>query len=379
MYDSEKVKTNQFCVTWASSQYVDGNNPPSISLENNSLRQIVKTSIATSKIRVKFSNLFGESPMELKEVHIAFSKGSGSGAIQTESDKCLLFNGNKSVEIKENSEIYSDILDFPMPERTEVSISICFGKVPEKITGHSGSRTNSFFEQGNKVLAEQFSHEKKAAHWFVLAGIETTVAENQNAKAIVCLGDSITDGRGTTDDLQNRWTDILANRLVAHNKNNLAVINEGIGGTCLTYSGVERFSRDVLSQPGIAYLILFYGINDILYANKSSQTIIEVYKNMIQKAREQNIIVYGGTILPAGKCKDMTEEKEKIRQEVNQWILSTPAEEGGFNGVIDFASIMGDSQNPLWLNTNWNFENDGLHPNADGYFAMGNFIDLSLF
>lgn len=374
-------KNIKYCGTWASSQYSSEGNMPSIPLKNNSLRQIVRTSIEGQYLRFHFSNFLGKSKMELRSVHVAKAAEKGSGKIIKETDTQITFDGKSSIEIPPFQEVISDTIKFSAPALSELAITICFGDIPDTVTGHAGSRTFSFIEEGSDAGKESFSSDYKTAHWYVLSAIDvcTDNAESQNG-AIVCFGDSITDGRGSTDDWQNRWTDVFAERLQANqDTRNLAVLNQGIGGTCASSTGVERFTRDVLKQTNVKYLIILYGVNDILYLNIEADKLINIYKGFIEKAHSAGIKVFGGTILPFGKNNDWTPQKEDTRNKVNKWIMTSQADGGAFDGFIDFASAMKDPANSLYLNTAWNFEDDGLHPNAAGYKTMGNLIDLSLF
>lgn len=369
-----------YCGTWSSSQYSSEGNMPTILLAGNSLRQIIKTTIEGEYIRLHFSNYLGAEKLVMKSVHIAKSAQPGTGTIIPETDTVVTFNGKTGAIIPSYGEIISDTIQFPFDALSELAVTIYFGTLPVTLTGHVGSRTFSYIDFGNCVSSEFFSKSFKTAHWYVLSAID--VSSQKDYKATVCFGDSITDGRGTTDDKQNRWTDILAARLQQNDATkNIAVLNQGIGGTCVTSNGVERFTRDVLNQTGIKYLVILYGVNDIIYANCSSDAVINTYKSMISKAHKKGITVYGGTILPFGNASGWNQDKENIRLEINKWIMETSPKDGGFDGFIDFANVMTDSSvtDKKILNKNWNFENDGLHPNATGYLNMGNCIDIDLF
>ena len=369
-----------YCATWASSQYLTEDfNMPRLNLSNKSLRQIVHTSIGGDKIRVRFSNRVGDSELTIKKADIAVSESQGSGKIIKDTDKVLTFGNTESVTIKPGEEVYSDPLDFSFPPLTELSVTIHFGKVPSKLTGHPGSRTFSFPAKGNKTCKKSITRFYKTAHWYVLAGIEVCSAlEN---KAVICFGDSITDGRGSTDDLQNRWTDNLS-RIIQKSdflENKPAVINQGIGGTCVLIQGVERFKRDVLEQKGAAFIVLLYGVNDIIYLNADDSKIIECYKNMIAEAHRNNLKIYGATILPFKNFGDYTLEREIVRKKVNAWIKDNAGKTEGFDAYIDFESYMKDPLNPDCLKKEFDC-GDGLHPSAKGYEQMPKaFTDLSLF
>jgi len=377
----EKV-TEEFShswTTWSSSQYLtDQNNMPPVDLSNNTLRQIIHISNSAEVIKVKFSNRVGKEALTIKEVHIANPVKQGSSKIDLSTETCLTFNGNREVTIPAGQEVYSDLVKYNLKNLQELAITIYYGKVPSTLTGHPGSRTNSFIVRNNQISAEEFSNPSKTAHWYTIAAVEGY--GNSPKKSVICIGDSITDGRGSTDDKQNRWTDNFS--VLLHNNPATAevgVVNQGIGGTLLTSSCTERFDRDVLKQTGAAYVIMLYGVNDIIYINANAQTIIDCYKKLIKKAHMNGLNIYGGTILPFGKCGDYTEARNKVRVEINEWIRSTTSENGGFDAYFDFDAVMKDPSNTNALKASYDC-GDGLHPSPAGYEQMITAInDLSLF
>ena len=307
-------KESTYCATWASSQYLtEPNNLPPIPLSGNSLRQIVHVSISSPTIRLKFSNKVGDSPLELKSVNLANSVSQGSGEIDPLTLTKMTFSGRERVIIAPFSEMYSDPFYYPLKVQSEVAISIYFGEVPEKLTSHAGSRTFSFFEEGNKIDEKKFSDENKVAHWYVITAIE--VSHSFPRKAVICYGDSITDGRGSTDDKQNRWSDILSKKLYLNDATiNVATVNEGIGATTVIGDGIERFDRDVIKIKGSTYIIVLYGVNDIIFNEKTAKEVIEAYKTLVRKAHKNNKFIFGGTILPFSKSSFWDEKKEKVRK-----------------------------------------------------------------
>lgn len=375
------VEAENFCGSWGCSQYeTEPNNMPVMPLRNNTIRQIVKTSIGGKAIRIKFSNLCGAQGLEIKSAHIAVSKGNSE--IDTASDTIILFEGNNSsIVIPAGKAIYSQAFEFDLQPLTEYAITINYGSVPGKVTGHPGSRTTSYLAIGNQVSNDYIGRAFAEDHWYTIEGIEI-VDEAKEYCTVVCLGDSITDGRGSTTNAQNRWTDILAQRLLENEgTDKVGVINQGIGGTVVSgawdpKSGIVRYDREVLSQNGVDYVIVLYGINDIIYLNASPKIIIDTYKKMIRQAHEKNLKIYGGTILPFGKCRDWTEEREKTRLAVNEWIRSTAGTNEGFDAYIEFANNVknGDVEELPEA-----FENDGLHPTAKLYKIIGGCPDLNLF
>lgn len=358
-------------ITWASSQYLaeDFNQPP-LKLSGNSLRQTVHTSVGGKKISVNFSNLVGKTNLEIQAVHIA--KTISPEKIDKSTEKVLTFNGSKDCIIPPGADLWSDELEFSFNSLDCLTVTMYMGAVPLELTGHMGSRTHSYIMQNNHLSDEVFDDKYSCEHWYFLAGIK--VLDNIPVKVLACLGDSITDGRGSTTDLQNRWTDILSEKLLGSEKNNnIAVINEGIGGTCIMFSGVERFQRDVLSLDGINACFILYGINDIIYANANKEQLINTYKSLISKAKKEGLVVFGGTILPFGNHSDYRIEKDNVRRDINEWILNTLPEDGGFDATVDLATVMTDDSDPSKMKRNYDC-GDGLHPSAEGYRTMGQAI-----
>ena len=368
-----------YCATWSSSQYLtESKNLPPIPLSNNSIRQIVHVSVASPTIRLKFSNRLGEEGLEIKAVSLADSASQGSGEIDVSTLTPVKFKDKESVVIPAGSEMYSDPFYYPLKEQSEVAISIYFGEVPSKITSHAGSRTFSFIEKGNKINEKKSSSEFKTDHWYIIEAIE--VSSSPAKKAVVCYGDSITDGRGSTNDKQNRWTDVLAKKLYLNDATReVACVNAGIGATLVRNEGQERFERDVLNIKGSAYIIVLYGVNDILFSNDNAEKIIDAYKVLIKKAHESKKLIYGATILPFGKNSNYNDQREKVRNEVNNWIRKAGTIEEGFDAFFDFDEVVKDPNNGRNILGKYD-SGDGLHPSPEGYQRMVEAINnLKLF
>lgn len=380
----KSTNTNKWVGTWSTApQLVEpGNNPPSPGLSYNSLRQVVRVSIGGDTLRMRFSNEFSNSPIKLNSVHIAFSKGNG--VIDTTTDKVIYFSGQTDVTIERGSAVMSDPFQFSVPPLTDLAITIYFGNTPSDLTGHPGSRTTSYILTGNNVMKEDFSNAVRTDHWYVINTIE--VLSPETASAISILGNSITDGRGSGTNKQNRWPDELARRLQSNNKTKqVAVLNSGIGGNCvlkmcLGPSALNRFERDVLNQNGVKWLIILEGINDIGGASgsqgsaKVAQDLISAYEQMIDRAHAKGIIVYGATLLPFGGSSYDSPDHQNAWRTVNDWIRNS----GRFDGVIDFATALSDPANPTKLLPIAD-TGDHLHPNETGHRMMAETIDLTLF
>ncbi|HWI58920.1 MAG TPA: SGNH/GDSL hydrolase family protein, partial [Bacillota bacterium] len=322
----------------------------------------------------------GTNAVTMNSVHVALAAGAGSagnGNIDPATDKALTFGGAPSATIPAGETVLSDPVPYDLPGLTNLAVTVYFGNISgTTINGHPGSRTTSFIQPGNAVSAASLSAAAKTAHWYILTGID--VLAEASSQAIVILGDSITDGRGSTTDGNNRWPDNLAQRLRTHAPTaGVAVINMGIGGNGL-FGGLgpsaqARFDRDVLGQSSVRWLIVFEGVND-LGAGASAQSLTNAYAQFIDKAHARHLRAYGATITPFGGNSYYTPAHEAARQAVNTWIRTS----GKFDAVIDFDAVV---RNPVTLTNLLSAYDtgDGLHLNPAGYQAMANAIDLSLF
>jgi len=367
--------------TWGCGpQLVEPSNLPPAPLANSTLRQFVHPTLGGRQLRVRFSNAYGTNAVALNSVHLALAAGTGSagsGNIDPATDKALTFLGATSATIAPGAEVLSDPLVYNLPPLTHVAVSICFGTISATtLTGHPGSRTTSFIQAGDALSAVSLPGAAKTAHWYLLTGID--VLADDASGAVVTLGDSITDGRGSTTDGNNRWPDVLAQRLSTHAATaGVAVINMGIGGNGV-FGGLgppaqARFARDVLSQSGARWVIVFEGVNDI-GAGASAQSLTNAYAQFVDQAHARNLHAYGVTITPFGAHGYYTPGHEATRQSVNAWIRTS----GKFDAVIDFDAVVRDPLSLTHLLAAFDV-GDGLHLNPAAYRAMANAIDLALF
>ena len=379
--------------SWATSQQlVEPNNALNPEdFRDATLREIVHLSIGGNEVRVRLSNRFGSTPLTLTAVHIARAVSPNSSKIAASTDKALTFFGQPDITIPPHADYLSDPISFPADALSDVAITLHLDASPEEQTGHPGSRATSYVSHGNLVSAAELQGAKTVDHWYFVAGID--VEATQEAAAIVVLGDSITDGHGATTNGNDRWTDVLARRLQAQpDTRNLAVLNQGIGGNHLLTDGLgpnalSRVDHDVIAQPGVRYLIVFEGINDVGMLARGANPIQKdhdmlvhrmtaAYEQIILRAHTSGIKVIGATLTPfvGSDYYHPTPANDADRQAVNDWIRN-PA---NFDAVIDFDKIARDPQHPERLLPASDC-GDHLHPSPSGYAAMAQAIPLTLF
>ncbi|MGB8480418.1 MAG: SGNH/GDSL hydrolase family protein [Acidobacteriaceae bacterium] len=379
--------------TWASSQQIPepANALPPEELCDATLRQIVYLSVGGSELRVHLSNAFGTAPLRIDSVHIARPVSPSGDQIDVTTDKALTFAGSSDVVIPAGAEYISDPVDFPVSALSNLAISFHSQEPPAQQTGHPGSRATSYVVHGNLVSAARLPNATKVDHWYQIAGVDVTAPAD--AVSIVTLGDSITDGHASTTNGNDRWTDVLAERLQGSAATNrIGVLNEGIGGNHLLVDGLgpnalARFNRDVLAQTGVRYVIVLEGVNDLGGLTRLGEVpiaehealvahILAAYQQMVLRARAHGIEIIGATITPyAGSdYYHPTARDELDRNAVNDWIRAL----GHFDAVIDFDKVMRDPSHPDRLLPSYD-SGDHLHPSPAGYRAMATAVPLSLF
>ncbi len=368
--------------TWGTApQLVEPhNNPPAPGLSNNSLREIVQVSIGGKTVRLKLTNEFSQQPTEIKAIELAVAKTAGSSyEVDEQTTVSLTFGGQPGVTMPAGGHVVSDPVNFKIGNRENVAITIHYGETSPSVSGHPGSRTTSYLATGNTT---DFSSAVRTDHWYNIQTLE--VMAPKKAGAVAILGNSITDGRGSTTNQQNRWADVLSRRLLQNKKTSqVAVLNMGIGGNCVLRGGLgptgeKRYPRDIFGQEGVKWIILFEAVNDLGGSRdgvKTAEGVIEVYKRIISEAHQKGIRVFGATITPFKGNNYYTTDHEKGRQTLNEWIRTSEL----LDGVIDFDKAVRNPQDAEAMQREFLFENDWLHFNAQGYEVMGGSIDLNLF
>ena len=364
--------------TWATAPQtvVRSFMPYNNCMTNRSVRQVVKVSIGGDVIRLKLSNIYSMQPVEIRSIYIAHAKDSF--AIDAKTAQYFKFGNSYKTVIPAGKQIVSDALKFNLRNLERVAITINYTSAPKVPTVHMGSRTTSYIMKGVTNAHSNFEKAFRENHWYNISGIDVYTMSN-NMSAIAIIGNSITDGKCSTDNAQNRWPDVMSEMLqLKHKITNQGVLNLGIGNNRVTVPGgfgalaKERFDRDILMQNGVKKVIIFEGVNDIGAARSgNSETvarqIIESIQGMVKKAKARKMKVYLGTITPFKGAGYYTHFHEAARLYVNDWIRSQAR---NVDGILDFAKLLQDPNDDRRMKREY-ASNDWLHPNPTGYKAMG--------
>lgn len=352
---------------------------------DSTVRNTVHLSIGGSALRIKVTNEFGTDPLMIDAASVGWS--AGGGAVKAGTSKPVMFGGKATIIIPAGAMAVSDAIAMPVAPLSDLTISL---HLPEQkmavVSAHGNALSTNYLGAGNQVDAATMTDAKTQTHWYFLKNVD--VLAGAESAAIVTLGDSITDGATSTIDTNGRWPDELSRRLQADKKlAHLGVINEGIGGNRILHdttgpSALARFDRDVLAQAGVKYLIILESINDIghsedprkPYDKITADDLIQGMVQMIDRAHEHGIKVYGATLTPYLDAGYSSPSGEAVRVKVNEFIRHG----GKFDGAIDFEKAVDDPKSPMHIAPLYNIK-DHLHPNDAGYKAMGDAVDLKLF
>ena len=368
--------------TWATAPQtvVKSFMPYNNNMSNRSVRQVVKVSIGGDMIRLKLSNIYSTEPVVIRSIYIAHAKDSF--AIDPKSAKFLKFSNQYKVTIPAGKSITSDALPYNLKPLQRLAITINYTSAPTVPTVHMGSRTTSYIMKGVTNAHSNFEKAFRENHWYNISGIDVYTMRT-DLSSIAIIGNSITDGKCSTDNAQNRWPDVMSEMLQLKYKiTNQGVLNLGIGNNRVVVPGgfgvlaKERFDKDVLAQAGVKKVIIFEGINDIGaaksgYSETVARQLIESYQAMIKKAKARRLKVYLGTITPFKGAGYYSPFHEAARQTVNEWIRNQ-AKNKEVDGILDFAKLLQDPKDDRRMKKEY-VSNDWLHPNPTGYKAMGTY------
>jgi lysophospholipase L1-like esterase len=370
--------------------------PPSPVFENQTIRMVVRPTVGGERVRIRLSNAFGTDAVRIGSAHIAIAAEAAN--IVPDSDHALTFNGKASVIIPRDAPVLSDPVDFKFTPFTQIAISIFLPASTPANSVHFWAQHATYVSgPGDFTSNVAIPNATTKTSWYWLADVE--VSASLQTSATVAFGDSITDGVGAKQGDYDDWPDLLANRLAAQKDLiPMAVVNEGIGGNRILHDGagvsaLARFDRDVLAQPGLENLIVLEGINDIGWPHMkprvpqggeppkespfarelvSADDIIGGLRQIIERAHQHGIRVFGATLTPYEGADYFSPDGEETRQAVNKWIRSS----GAFDGVFDFDAAVRDPKQPSRFRDGYH-SGDFLHPSATGYKAMVEAMDIS--
>jgi lysophospholipase L1-like esterase len=344
---------------------------------------IAHTTLGGRALRIEISNMANAQPLEIGSAHVALHRGDG--AIVPGTDRLLKFGGNESFVVPPGTLLVSDPADLNLAPFSDLAISLYLPKNTGSPTNHMMGLHTAYISKGNVTGSEEMPEPTKTYSYLWLTGID--VLAPADSYVIVALGDSITDGFTTTVDGNAAWPALLAKRLAANKgTRNVAVLNQGISGNQVVRDGagvsaLARFDRDVLGRPGVRWVILLEGINDINIRGRSagpdaltSDELIAGYRQIIERAHMHGIKVVGATIMPEEGVPTASERGEEIRQTVNRWIRA----KGNFDAVVDFDLVVQDGSRPARINPAFD-PGDHIHPNDAGNRAMADAFDLTIF
>ena len=369
--------SSQFTGTWAASPQ----QPEQAGFDNVSMRLIVHTTIGGSAVRIRLTNTFGTTPLQIGAAAVGLQDSGAS--VRPGTLRPLTFSGQPSVTIPPGGQVASDPVNGEVPASSNLAVSFYLPAGTGPPTEHAdfgAAHQVSYISTAGDHVDDPtaIQYPQTTTSWFFLDGVDVV---HPAASAVVTLGDSITDGTHSTDNTNHRYPDWLAARLQLAEGPYAAmsVLNAGIGGNELLQasaccgsspSALARLDSDVLSQPGVSDVIVMLGTNDILGAhNASASAIIAGLQQLAGRVHARGLRAFGGTITPSSRY---TPALEQTRETVNQWITTS----GAFDGVIDFSAAVADPTNPAQLSPAYD-SGDHLHPNDTGYHAMADAVNLA--
>jgi lysophospholipase L1-like esterase len=350
---------------------------------DQTVRMVARVSLGGRRIRIELANMAGAQPLEIGAAHIGLHKGGGEIAEGT--DRVVTFGGRSSFAIPAGVLAVSDPVDLDIAPLSDLAVSIYLPHDTGMATNHTVGLHTAYISKGDVTGSSSMPDPTTMFAYAWLSGVD--VAAPADAFSIVALGDSITDGFATTRNADRAWPTLLAKRLNADKETqHAAVVNEGISGNQVLRDGagvsaLARLDRDVLTRPGVKWVILLEGINDINFRGRmdgpnalTSDELIWGYQQILARCHAHGIKVIGVTIMPEEGVPTASERGEEIRQTVNRWILA----KGNFDAVVDFDAAVRDRDRPVWLKPEFD-PGDHIHPNDTGNQAMAEAFDLGLF
>jgi lysophospholipase L1-like esterase len=395
-----QASASEWVATWGAAPAPPspamGPFPATPGFNNQTIRQVVRISAGGDRVRVRFTNEYGTKPLAIGAARIALTDEAGK--VVAGSERALTFGGKPGAIVPARAPMLSDAVDLPVTALSSLSISLYLPEETGACTCHATGMQTALVSDAGDFTAKAFEPKEKIQSRAFVSGVE--VLASGKASAIAVLGDSISDGVGSTMDTNRRWPDLLAARLAARDRGKTAwgVVNLGISGNRLLNDGagesaLARFDRDVLALPGVDYVVIFLGVNDLGMSfgqpsgpmgdffktlrpshPATAEAMIAGYRQLIDRAHARGLKVFGATIAPYEGAMYFSAEGEAARQAINTWIRSGKA----FDAVLDFDAAFRDPAHPTQMAEGLHM-GDHLHGNDAGYQKVASSIDLALF
>ncbi len=372
--------------TWATSP---ASSETGVAFNNHTIRMNPRVSIGGDTVRVRISNAYGNGNLAIGATYVGIREKGPS--IVPGSERKLTFGGVGSATVAAGALVISDAVELEVKPLADLAVSLYLpGEISTdfQITGRYARQTNYISPPGDFAAEVTMPVGTITDEWFFVSGID--VLARTEAGGVVALGDSLTDANISTHDAYSRWPDQLARRLVArHGGRSLGVMNQGLGGNRILHdlrgdSGLRRFDRDVLAQPGVTHAIVMLGTNDLRNRiakpeqEVTAEQLIAGLGQMALRAQTRGIKLFGATLTPFGNETFLpgawNPVREGHRAAVNDWIRNG----GVLDGIVDFDEALRDPERPTQMLPIYDC-GDGLHPSDLGYCSMGDAIDLTLF
>ncbi|WP_149548302.1 SGNH/GDSL hydrolase family protein [Streptomyces marokkonensis] len=381
------ASTGTWVASWAASPVGGEPGTELTGLAGRSVRNVVHTSAGGTSARVTLSNLYGQAPLTVSHASIAVSAGPDTAAALAGTVRRLTFTGNTSVVVPAGGQVMSDIVRVRVPHDGDVLITTYSPTESGPVTYHPHARQISYVAEGEHTRdATGTAYTGRSSVWRYVTALD--VLSNESDGTVVVLGDSLTDGITSTTGANNRWPDVLSDRLRAalasgRDVPRYSVVNEGISGNQVLAdglgrpaenpSGLHRFERDVLGRTNVRAVVVVLGINDILRTPGAAdpERIVTGLETLVERAHARGLKVVGATLMPFGGHRGYTEAREAVRQRINAEIRAG----GVFDAVADFDAALRDPYDPRRFRPVYD-SGDHLHPSDRGYTRMAEAFEL---
>ncbi|MEU4146215.1 SGNH/GDSL hydrolase family protein [Streptomyces parvulus] len=385
--EAAPASTGSWVGAWSTSPAAAEPGTETTGMAGRSVRNVVHAGVGGTSARITLSNLYGQSPLTVTHASIALAAGPDTAAAVADTMRRLTFRGSPRVIIPAGGQVISDVARIAVPYGADVLVTT-YSPVPSgPVTYHPQARQTSYLAAGDRTAdVTAVAYTTQTPYWRYLTALD--VLSHEANGTVVAMGDSITDGFGSEVNANNRWTDVLAERLheaagEGRKAPRYSVVNQGISGNRILTSregrpadnpsGLSRFERDVLQRTNVKVVVIVLGVNDILHSPELAdrESILAGLRTLTDRAHARGLKVVGATIMPFGGYRAYTPEREAMRREINGEIRSGRV----FDDVVDFDKALRDAYDPRRLRGDYD-SGDHLHPSDKGYARMGQVLDL---